>query len=213
MNPTIKIDLAAALAPGRRVLVELGCGPSKAPGHIGIDRLDLPGVDIVADLEKGLSFLPDASVDEIHSDSFLEHVTNFEDLMREIVRTLKPGGICRIFVPHFSNPFYYSDYTHIRFFGLYTFRYFCSEAEQREMVRKVPSFYSEIRIKLLSQRLTFYSSFRGVRFLKKLFQRAVNLSRWTQEFYEENLCYLIPCYGMDIRFTPDRDAAATAKRP
>ena len=51
-----------------------------------------------------------------------------------------------------------------------------------------------------SQRLIFYSNFRGLRFLKKVFQKLVNSSPWWQEFYEENLCYLVPCYGMELRF-------------
>jgi ubiquinone/menaquinone biosynthesis C-methylase UbiE len=165
MDPKFNCDLTDLLASGRRVVIELGCGPNKRAGHIGIDRLDLPGVDIVANIEEGLTFLPDASVDEIYSESFFEHVPDLEKLMSEIVRVLKPDGTNWMFVPHFSNPFYYSDYTHNRFFGLYTLRYFCGDGDQ--LKRKVPNFYSPIRIRILSQRLTFYSSFRGLRFLKR----------------------------------------------
>jgi ubiquinone/menaquinone biosynthesis C-methylase UbiE len=199
MKPVFKIDLDAVLASGRPVVIELGCGPHKKPGRIGIDRLDLPGVDIVADIEQGLGFLPDGSVDEIHSESFFEHVPDLERLMAEVVRVLKPTGTNTMFVPHFSSPFYYSDYTHQRFFGLYTMRYFCGEADQMRR-RSVPSFYTPIRIRVTSQRLTFYSSFRGIRLLKRVLQKLVNLNQWTQEFYEENLCYLFPCYGIEIRF-------------
>src|SRR5687768_13241645 len=107
-----------------RVVIELGCGPLKRDSDsIGIDMLAIPGVDIVHDLEKGLSFIPDNSVDEISSSHVLEHITSFENLMREIHRILKKEGIHKVTVPHFSNPYYYSDYTHKRFFGLYTFDY------------------------------------------------------------------------------------------
>lgn len=198
MKPLLKIDLQSRLASGQPIVVELGCGPSKAPGRIGIDQLDLPGVDIVANVAEGLGFLPDGSVDEIHSTSFFEHVPDLEALMREIVRVLKPGGTNHLFVPHFSNPYYYSDYTHNRFFGLYTLRYFC--AEEHQLRHKVPNFYSDIRIRITGQRLVFYSSFPGIRFLKKVFQKLVNLNSTTQEFYEENLCYFIPCYGMELKF-------------
>ena len=107
-------EAIARLLQGRdRVIVELGCGPNKRPGRIGIDRLPLPGVDIVADVEQGLRFLPDQSVDEIHSESFFEHIDNLESLMREIVRVLKPGARNYLFVPHFSSPLYYLSLIHI----------------------------------------------------------------------------------------------------
>lgn len=199
MNTTFKIDLQARLKQPEPVVVELGCGPNKVPGRIGVDMLDLPGVDIVADLSKGLQFLPDASVDEMYSESFFEHVPDLQLLVSEIARVLKPGGFNWLFVPHFSNPMYYSDYTHRAFFGYYTLHYF--NADQSALKRKVPTFYCDTRIKIVSQRFIFFSSFSGLRFLKKLFQRLVNLNTWTQEFYEENLCYLIPCYGMEIKFT------------
>ncbi len=199
-NSILKIDLAARLQSSASVIVELGCGPNKREGRIGIDRLDLPGVDMVADVQEGLSFFPDHSVDEIHSKSLLEHVEDLGGMVREIVRVLKPGGRNFLFVPHFSNPYYYSDYTHTRFMGLYTFYYFVDEKYQ--LKRKVPAFYSDVRIRVLSQKLIFQSPFRLVHYFKKAFQRLVNLSSWTQEFYEENLCYFIPCYGLEMVFRP-----------
>ncbi|NQT04147.1 MAG: class I SAM-dependent methyltransferase, partial [Planctomycetes bacterium] len=111
MKPVIKIDLDNIYKSTEPVIIELGSGPSKKPGRIGIDHIDLPNVDIVADMEEGLPFLPDDSVDEIYCRSVLEHIQNFEALMREIVRVLKKNGKAHVFVPHFSNPFYYSDYT------------------------------------------------------------------------------------------------------
>jgi ubiquinone/menaquinone biosynthesis C-methylase UbiE len=180
----------------------LGCGPKKKPGRIGVDKLDLPNVDIVADLEQGLSFLPDNSVDRIHCSHVLEHTENFENLMREIIRVLKKDGAAYVFVPHFSNPHYYSDYTHKRFFGLYTFYYFVDTRYQ--LRRKVPNFYTDTRIKIISQRLIFRSSFWFPRQIKKLLGRIFNCHRVLQEFYEENLCYIFPCYGIEIVFAPDR---------
>jgi len=141
MEPVIKVDLNTLQTAKRRLIIELGCGKNKKKGRIGIDRLDLPGVDIVADLEDGLTFLPDCSVDEIHSRSFFEHVQNFEELVAEVVRVLKKNGKCFVFVPHFSNPYYYSDYTHNKFMGLYTFYYFVESKYQLQ--RKVPSFYTD----------------------------------------------------------------------
>ena len=65
--------------------------------------------------------------------------------MREITRVLKKNGKANIFVPHFSNPYYYSDYTHKRFLGLYTFYYFV-ETEMIANVGKKKLKYKEIPI-------------------------------------------------------------------
>jgi len=200
MEPIIKIDLQKLTHSESPVILELGSGPKKKSGRIGIDRVDLPGVDIVANLEEGLPFLPDNSVDEIHCRSLLEHIDNFENLMKEIVRVLKANGKAYIFVPHFSNPYFYSDYTHKRTFGLYSFYYFVEPEFQ--LKRKVPVFYSSTRIKILSLKLIFDSPFYISKKIKKFFGWFSNRHHKLMEYYEQNLCYIIPCYGIEIIFTP-----------
>jgi len=200
MDYSTKIDLEEILNSPSPVIIELGCGQKKKPGRITVDRVDLPNVDIVADIEDGLPFLPDNSVDRIHCRSVLEHIQNFENLIRELVRVLNKDGRAYIFVPHFSNPYYYSDYTHKRFFGLYTFYYFVETDHQ--LKRKVPNFYTDTRILILSQRLKFRSSFKVLAPFKKLFGWFVNLHPLLQAYYEENLCYIFPCDGIEIVFTP-----------
>lgn len=200
MEAMVKIDLEQVLDSGNPVLIELGCGNRKKQGRIGVDAVDLPGVDVVADLEKGLGFLPDNSVDQIHCRSLLEHIENFENLIAEIVRVLKKDGTAHIFVPHFSNPYYYSDFTHKRFFGLYSFYYFVEQEHQ--LKRKVPNFYTDIRIRISSQRLIFRSSFKILNPFKKLFGWFINLHAALQAYYEENLCYMFPCHGIEVVFKP-----------
>jgi SAM-dependent methyltransferase len=202
MTPEIKIDLDKIVKDNRDLIVELGSGKKKKQGRITVDNVDLPEVDIVADLEDGLDFLPDESVDEIHCRSVLEHIKNFEFLMAEIVRVLKKDSTAHIFVPHFSNPYYYSDYTHKRFFGLYTFYYFVKP--QYQLRRKVPDYYSSTKIKILSQRLIFRSSFKLINPIKKFFGWLINLHTLFQQYYEENLCYIFPCHGIELIFTPDK---------
>jgi len=200
MEPLLKIDLNQVLN-NKPVILELGCGRKKRPGAIGIDRVDLPGVDIVADIEDGLAFIPDSSVDEIYALSCLEHIRNFEELMSEITRVLKEGGKTFVYVPHFSSPYYYSDPTHTRFFGLYTFYYFVDSSHQ--LKRKVPDYYFDTKIRIISQRLVFDSPFLFRKITKRLAGAIFNSSRFLQEFYEENLCYIFPCYGIEIVFSRD----------
>jgi predicted SAM-dependent methyltransferase len=69
------MSASAALSQRPHVL-ELGCGGTKrVPEPVGIDLLELPGVDVVGDALEVLGWsLPDGSVRVIHSEHFLEHI-------------------------------------------------------------------------------------------------------------------------------------------
>lgn len=183
-----------------RVVVEIGCGTRKQSGdYIGIDLLPLEGVDIQHNLEEKLTFIPDNSVDEVCSSHVLEHVTQFDQLMEEIHRILKPGGVHTVTVPHFSNPYYYSDPTHKRFFGLYTFDYFARKQDQ-ELNRKVPDFYYTFHFKVRTREYRFKTHFSPRNLLNIVFaQPFFNLSNFTKELYEGKCCYWFPAY--EIRYT------------
>lgn len=178
-------------------MLELGCGPSKRiPGAIGLDLRDFDGVDIVADLNEGMEFLPDSSVDEIHSFSFLEHLNDLSSFMMEIYRVLKPGGLFAGRVPHYANPYYSSDPTHKSRFGLYTFCYF---SKSHPYARRVPQFYNQVDFEINVQRLVFKSEFPVRQFLKTGVQLMVNSSRWLLEWYEENMVWIYPPYEIDYQ--------------
>lgn len=179
------------------ISINIGCGRNHKGDAIGIDQFMLPGVGLVADLERGLPFIRDDSVDEVICEHFLEHIDNFESMMGEMHRVCKVGGTIRIAVPHFSNPYYYSDYTHKRFFGLYSFDYFVPRKMQK-LKRKVPDFYSQLRFDVIERQVVFSSRVKIRNWLKKRFESVVNSGRSWQEYYEESLCWIVPCY--EIRF-------------
>lgn len=193
MNVVDKKDVLSLINNGSlsKVVLELGCGPDKRiVDSISFDLVDLPGVDVVCDLNFGFPFLADNSVDEIHSEHFLEHVENLGALIKEIYRVLKPGGCKFITVPHFSNPYFYSDYTHRNFFGLYSMSYF---SKQDYFRRKVPAFYNGINFNILSVKYRFKSRWLFPGFINKRFGVFINKSKALQEFYEANLTYIVPC--------------------
>lgn len=172
----------------------------KGLGRVTLDIMDLPDVDIVCDLNQGLPFLPDNSVDGIYSAMALEHIDNLEFLMKEIHRVLKPGGKKHLVVPHFSNPYYFSDPTHKHFFGYYTFYYFSEN--QEKLIRKVPAYYFKEKFDVEKIKLIFNTPFRWLRPFIKIFGWFVNLSHGTQEFYEFYFSGFVPCYGIEATLVP-----------
>lgn len=53
--------------------LDIGYGAGKAEGFVGIDIRDLPGVDIVADITKGVD-LPDGCAEEVLLSHVMEHI-------------------------------------------------------------------------------------------------------------------------------------------
>ncbi len=189
----------AAVAAARAGVIELGCGPApRHPGAVTIDALPFDGVDVVGDVFAALARLPDACVDEIHSYHFLEHVASLKDVVAAMARVLKPGGVLHAVVPHFSNPYYYSDYTHRTPFGLYSFSYLADDPILR---RKVPRYQVDTGLVLQDVRLGFKAAppFYVRYALRRALGAIVNSSRWTQEWYEAGWSGWFPCYEIDFR--------------
>ena len=190
-------DLIKTINLNKRAKLEFGCGQKKKSDEsISIDIKDFSSVDIVGDIFEVLNLIDDNSIDYIESFHFFEHIKDINKLLNECSRVLKVEKKMRIVVPHFSNPYYFSDPTHENFFGLYTFSYF---SKQDYFTRKVPKYY-DCFFNICKINLIFktnkpkYISF----LIKKFFQIIFNLNKFSKEFYEENLCYLFPCYEIDV---------------
>lgn len=98
--------------PGELKL-DLGCGSNKKPGFVGVDRLQLTGVDQVIDL-RGPWPWADSSVDEVHCSHFVEHLQARERVhfANELGRVLKPGAKVTLIAPHWASCRAYGDMTH-----------------------------------------------------------------------------------------------------
>ena len=103
LNPVDqKIISLKKVASARRqgLKLNLGCGHLPLEGYVNVDRRELPGVDVVADVEN-LRF-DEGSVQEIFSAHLLEHFPE-EMLRRRLIpawqRLLAPGGILKAVVP------------------------------------------------------------------------------------------------------------------
>ena len=85
--------------------LNLGCGRDIKEGYINVDMEKLPGVDIVANVEKGLP-IEDNSIDEVYTAHFLEHVYDLHGVIEEIYRICKDKAKVIIRVPHFTTNTY-----------------------------------------------------------------------------------------------------------
>lgn len=188
-----------ALIQARGGVLELGCGPARRhPEAVTVDALDFDGVDVVGDIFEVLATVPDGTVDAVHSYHFLEHVAPLDGIVRELARVLKPGGLLHTVVPHFSNPYFYSDYTHRQTFGLYSFSYLSDDPIFR---RRVPRYQVDTGLVLEDVILTFKAP--KPFYIRYALRRAlgvlVNSSRLTQEWYEAGWTGVFPCYEIDFK--------------
>jgi len=201
LSPEVERHLGA----GQGLRLNLGSGERRLPGFFNVDCVEVTQPDILADLNEPLSALPDNSVDEIYARHTLEHVSNLLGLLTELHRVVRPGGRMDIIVPHFSNPYGYSDPTHVRFFGLYSFYYF-SDAEDQPR-RKVPNFYSAIRFRVDSVRVNLLRQSIPEKIssalLQPLLRRGVSWIDW----YERRMCRLLPISDIRYLMTPIKSSA------
>jgi len=202
-TPPIR-DKVGALGQKGGLKLDLGCGPGKrAPDYVGVDVLDGPSVDVVADVLQFLRSLDDESVTDVYSSHLFEHLDELSEVVDELERVLAVGGHMQIVVPHFSNAYFYSDPTHRRPFGLYTFSYY---ADDPLLSRRVPTYGRAPRLRIEAVSLRFRSAveFPVRHRVKRAMSRVVNRSVWMQEFYEENLAGIVPCYELDFRLVKFR---------
>lgn len=204
VNPTIR----QAIESGNGVCLNLGCGMRRKDGYFGVDHLGLPNVDIVADLNQPLTELPDGCVEKIFTRHTLEHVENFLPLMAELHRVMRPNGRLEITVPHFSNPYGYSDPTHVRLFGLYTFFYFADEKDQPR--RKVPSFYMPERFTVESVRIKLLKPSLLLKPLTACLEWFINRSIGLQDWYERAVCRSFPAESIRYVLRVKKEAVAAS---
>jgi SAM-dependent methyltransferase/pyruvate-formate lyase-activating enzyme len=104
------------------VKLDLGCGKAKSGGFIGIDRFNLKGVDIVADLNDPLPFA-DNSVHFLLASHALEHVQDLIAAMQEIYRVCKHGAQVCIVAPYYNQGLNLANPYHKQTFNEHTPRF------------------------------------------------------------------------------------------
>lgn len=108
---------------GERAL-HIGPGKKVLSGATTIDVLDLPGVDIVHNLDVLPWPFADNTFDLIFAHSVFEHLDDQIAIMKEMKRILKPKGRIVIAVPYFRCPDAFTDSTHKHFFTTRSMDYY-----------------------------------------------------------------------------------------
>lgn len=129
-------------------VLEIGAGSNpvlKEGKHIvHLDRVKLPHIEAVHDIESGKYPFDDNTFDEVLAFSVLEHTTNIVKQMEEIHRVCKNGAKVFIEVPYYNSPDACGDPTHKSFFTERTMEYFTDNG--------IFNYYTPVRFEIKSQR-------------------------------------------------------------
>lgn len=181
----------------KKIIINLGCGQTRIPNSIGVDRLKIKTyVDIVHDLDLLPYPFKSNFADEIHMYHVLEHLHDPLKKLEEIHRILKPGGILYLRVPHFSSLGAFSDISHVRPFGYTTFDCFDRKNEHH--------FYTKKEFIILEKEIKYFGRYpnRGLYahyihqnkcslFLKPFVHLINFLIKISPEFFERVWCYWV----------------------
>lgn len=92
--------------------INLGCGVHKKEGYINVDWNPDNKPEVAHDLNVFPYPFATSSVDRVEASHVIEHLDKPFNVMKELHRILKPGGIAVIQVPHFSRGFTHAEHAH-----------------------------------------------------------------------------------------------------
>lgn len=130
--------------------LDVGCGIDKVQGAIGVDRIKLPGVDVVHDLDIYPWPFENDSFDHIVCKHSLGHLHDLIRCMEELYRIGRSGGIVEIIAPHYASDNFNTDPTHKISFGIRSLDYFIDGTVLRERYR-----YSPVSFSLIKRQISF----------------------------------------------------------
>ncbi len=167
--------------------LNLGCGFAIKKGYTNVDYIKNKGVDIVHDLNSFPYPFKDNSADEIYMSDVLEHLEDHLAVLKECRRIIKPSGVIRLQLPHFS---YYRAFQplHKTFWHLGYFDRFVHATKQGSAEQ-----FNWFSIK--RRKIHFL---KGLLFWNYLIDFLVNISSKTQEIYEASFAFIFPAENFEI---------------
>ena len=174
--------------------INLGCGDTRVPGFLGVDRYRAAAAEVLCDIERSLPFR-DSSIEELHLDNLIEHVLDVTALVRELVRVARDGARITIVTPHFSSLGSWMDPTHLHHLSWDSMHHF----EHEYLKAALPG-----RVEVTGRRLSFGGGFFGV--LGRVF---FTLS---PEFYERKLAFLFRAGTLRFELRVSKNGQSAASR-
>ena len=161
--------------------LNLGSGGEPHENYINVDINPRSSkVDVICNFDVYPWPFKSESIDEIIMDQCLEHLVDHNRAVKEMHRILKPGGIAKISVPHFTWQFAFHDPTHRHFFGYNTFFYYTGRGGYFDFR------FSSCKVKLtFGKRLSVWN-----RILEPIFNRFPNV-------YEQSPLRIFPALTVD----------------
>lgn len=104
--------------------LDIACGERKPQGFFGIDIYKSNCTDLVHDLNTGIP-LEDNSCEYVRAYDAIEHFKDQNFLMSEIWRVCSNGATVEIRVPSTDGRGAFQDPTHVSFWNINSFMYYC----------------------------------------------------------------------------------------
>lgn len=162
-------------------MLDVGCGPRKREGSIGIDKDPSSAADVFHDLNNVPYPFPDNSFEIIYCDNVLEHLTDVPTVMTELHRIAQRDALISVTVPFFAHRNAYNDPTHKHFFGIHSFDYFVAGTTHAQF------HYSEAEFVLVS--VEFEKGLMKRHWFDRMMTRFANAKK---DLYENRLAHMFP---------------------
>lgn len=165
-------------------MLDIGAGEHRRPETLRLDKSPLVNPDVLHDLDVYPYPLEDNTFEHVFCHHVVEHLDDIVRFMEEVHRILKPGGKLWMYTPHFSSSNSWTDPTHRRHLGYFSFDYFSDNGDN------VVDFYTSVRFHITLRRLEFHNRHRwfGVSWLANRFPRT----------YEKYYCWRFPAKNIHV---------------
>lgn len=178
-------------------ILDVGCGLNKIPNSIGIDIIDLPGVDIIHDINLLPWPFEDGQFNAISFTHSISHLKDIPSIIKECHRILAPGGIIEIIAPHFSSDNNFTDPTHKSSFSSRSMMYFTADLGRYKYIN------DEFRFSLLKNELSFLRCHSVFRKRIPIFYKVISfipdlLINFFPRLYERFFVWILP--ASEVRF-------------
>lgn len=159
-------------------ILDVGCGPKKYPGAIGIDIHPATQADVLCDWSRGLPFR-EGQFDEVRLVHVIEEVDDIFKTLAEVHRVARRGARVVIVTPHYTDHASYCSPAHRWHLSSFSFWFFSDQP--REYDYYAPAQFRERRVTV---RLLQLWRALGFEFL-------VNRSRRFRRFWEQYLSFVV----------------------